>query len=403
MPDIIYPPRDEVLRLWASCVPVTDSAPVSQYLRARGIDPERVADEDCARALTADSVRFSWCSFWLKARALLIMPMIDHAGRLRSFRARRVDGKKSTYAPGAPKDKRADDAPTYTCRHLMMSNRAARDMARTAGEAAGARMEMIFSEGEIDLLSWVSAGVDVPVFGVFSGALPAPGGESPWAAVIPRGARLYIRTDNDSGGDKYASAIAHALSGRFCWRLCKAIGPDGGALDDNDRHMLGELRDPAHECREWAPPPIDSGPVYVPRAAPDAEVSDERATKFALEGLKRECDAVSSSAKGGTNDELLRAAIACSRFRRVRGGPLTDEHVRGELMSAAASRNHEPKRAEKTIKNGFSYGDKHGEPFSVPEGRERRVSLRQGWREQKRQQKKETRSPREQWRAQREQ
>ena len=103
-----YPPSHEVASLWEACERVDQSPAVGEWLRSKGIDPLTLADMDLARALPSGCRLPSWAALgrrsWLDSGHLLVVPMVDANGDVRSLLARRVvdaeGGPKSVAAAG---------------------------------------------------------------------------------------------------------------------------------------------------------------------------------------------------------------------------------------------------------------------------------------------------------------
>jgi hypothetical protein len=214
-PEPTYPPRDEVLALWASSSSVTADRDVAAYLATREIDPVAVHDRDLARALSPDA-RPRWASFnradWYALGYRLILPLYDARGDLRSVVARDVaplpgsDAPKSCAARGYQRR-----ALVFACGlgRLVLASGAAPEW-----WAPGPPLRIIIREGEIDfLLSALrvsDANEHAPaVLGITAGSWT-----SSIAARVPDGAEIAIATDADEAGDGYALAIEDTLADR---------------------------------------------------------------------------------------------------------------------------------------------------------------------------------------------
>jgi hypothetical protein len=222
LPPAVYPPKAEVERLLGSCRPCSDDSEVAAYLGNRGIDPAVVDELGIARALPVGAFVPRWArsqaGFWPSSGHRLIVRMFDHAGELRSVRARRVveaDTPKALPACG-----RASGV-------VMMNREAWKLFAR------GVRpTRLVVAEGEPDWLSCCTvAGAGIAVAGIESG-----GWTDDFAARIPDGLETVLRTHNDRAGDLYAGAIARSLESRTSLRRVRP-----GVGDDNDRLRASAL------------------------------------------------------------------------------------------------------------------------------------------------------------------
>ena len=210
-----YPTAFEVAALWAAAGPVEADDQAAAYLAGRALDPGTVDLYDLARVLPAGAAAPSWARCRGKAWPAshrLILPVVDHLGAVRSLRAWRID---STSDDGAPKR----TAPAgKALAGLVLACPVARRMLAT-GQApswasAAAPFDVVIAEGEPDFLTWatrVSDASETPpaILGVVAGAW----GEA-LAARIPDGARVVIRTHQDTSGDRYAADIRESLIGR---------------------------------------------------------------------------------------------------------------------------------------------------------------------------------------------
>lgn len=203
-----YPPPEEVAALWGACVPCADDADVVTLLQRRGLDATLVDVLRLARVLPATAALPRWASYrgrrdqaapWSETGHRLIVPVYDHSGAHRSFRAWCVlhesDDPKRLPPAG------------FAVRGLVLADDVAAAM--LAGTASPLRIVIV--EGEPDFVTWSThtsdANADPPaVLGVVSGS---------WtetiAARVPDGSRVAIRTHHDAAGDKYAETIARTL------------------------------------------------------------------------------------------------------------------------------------------------------------------------------------------------
>lgn len=195
-PERGYPERRDVSDLWARGMSPADDREASGYLAFRRIDPVLVASRLLARVIVAPLP--AWARFggrsWLDTGHRLMVRTFDADGSLRGVRAIRVrDGDSPKRLPPAG----------HKAAGLAMANRAAHEVLR--GGTCG---RVVIVEGEPDFLSWATQ-TEEPVLGVLNGSW-----SDGFAAAIPRGARVVIRTHSDEMGDKYAQTIAESLAGK---------------------------------------------------------------------------------------------------------------------------------------------------------------------------------------------
>ena len=219
-----YPDEGEVSALWRDAYPVEADITAAAYLTSRAVEVEMVDLYDLARVIQPWAVTPTWARCRGKSWASthrLILPVVDHLGAVRSLRAWQIDGT-------------SDDAPKRTApagkalSGLILACPTARRMLAT-GEAPQASLDVIVTEGEPDFLTWASRLSDAneappAVLGVVAGA---------WcdaiAARIPDGARVIIRTHQDTAGDRYAAEIKATLEGRNVRVLDRKRGRHGAA------------------------------------------------------------------------------------------------------------------------------------------------------------------------------
>ena len=212
-----YPPADEVKALWAASQRVVDDDLVATWLsNQRRLDPDFIANMDLARTLPATATPLpQWAGFggerdkpwrsWASVGLRLVVPLFDVNGSMRSVLFRRAFETDGDWPPKS--------MATRGCQRagLVMANAAARELlAHPPQRATG--MSIVIEEGETDWLTgcmlWARSN-ERAIFGVVSGAWT-----DQFALRIPRGARVTIRTDNDTEGDRLASKIAKTLLGR---------------------------------------------------------------------------------------------------------------------------------------------------------------------------------------------
>lgn len=207
-PERDYPLPREVSLLWSACIPVTQDAEVSALLEARGIPPRDVAAYDLGRALhpsTHPSSVPAWAKFkgkhpvsrsWIETGHRLILPVYDSDGGMRSVRAWRVvDGDTPKRVPPAG----------WRASGLVLANGPALRLLRENASPG----RVVVTEGEPDMLARSVLSPLDPVFGVMSGSW-----HSGFAARVPFGSRVFVRTHLDPAGDKYAEEITESLADR---------------------------------------------------------------------------------------------------------------------------------------------------------------------------------------------
>jgi len=195
-PEPSYP--HDAQALWDDLAAVTDSPVACSMLRSRSIDPDAVASRDLARVILDQRIP-RWASYqgesWSVTGHVLVLPVYDAAGELRSVRAWRViPGESPKRLP--PGGHRATG--------LVLANAAA--LAILRGKSGPCRVVVV--EGEPDFCTLATRTQDA-VFGVLSGAWTAE-----HAARVPLGSTVVIRTHCDKAGDKYAEQVTKTLHGR---------------------------------------------------------------------------------------------------------------------------------------------------------------------------------------------
>lgn len=206
-PERVYPPSPDVQTLWEASRAVSDDPDVSTYMAARSLDPERVAGGDWARALPEVGDLPRWARYrgasWRATGHRVIVPVWDAAGALTSVRAWRVtEGDSPKRLP--PAGHRASG--------LVMADAFALAWLR------GTRTPetIVIVEGEPNFLSRCLVNKDphAAVVGIVSGSW-----SEVFAAKVPLGSRVVIRTDDDDAGNRYANEIAQSVKRRaFIWR-----------------------------------------------------------------------------------------------------------------------------------------------------------------------------------------
>ena len=208
-PERDYPPIGDVLGLWQTARPLLEDEPAAVYLALRGIRPDLVQQLELARSLlpeTHESRLPGWARFrgqhsasraWSRSGHRIVVPVYDSDGQFRSVRAWLVTGEANTPKRVPPVGHKASG--------LVMASRNAVELLR--GEALHTRITIV--EGEPDSLARMLVSPREAVIGVLSGSW-----HEGFAARIPYGAEVIIRTHLDEAGDRYASDIARSVRGR---------------------------------------------------------------------------------------------------------------------------------------------------------------------------------------------
>lgn len=232
-PERTYPPIGEISAVWRAAAPVIEAEAVANWLRGRGLDPKEIAANDIARALPPSTDLPRWASYkgdapeprsWRDLGHLLLLPVYDARGTLRSVRAGRVtEGSTPKRLPPSG--------------HLASGLVLADSLAVAMLSGGGLRGDLLVVEGEPDFLTWAAQvarqNAPVAVIGVGSGSWTRA-----HAKRVPEGTRVVIRTHRDTAGDKYAAEIGFTLA-----RRCTVLRPevDGVDGDENDRLRAGTL------------------------------------------------------------------------------------------------------------------------------------------------------------------
>jgi hypothetical protein len=207
-PERDYPPETEVRELWGTARPVTEDAAARAMLEQRNLNPERVAAIGAARVLLADTHRTrlpSWAWFrgqraagapWTKTGHRILVPAYDSDGKLRSLRAWLVEPTPNVPKRVPPVGHRASG--------LVLASREAVSMLR--GELV---TQLTVVEGEPDTIARMLVSPLDAVIGVLSGSW-----HDGFAARVPLGSEVIIRTHLDAAGDRYADVVARSVAGR---------------------------------------------------------------------------------------------------------------------------------------------------------------------------------------------
>jgi len=214
-----YPDRAEVAALWRACRPVLDDAEAADVLRSRGLSPEAVELHDLARALPHGCPLPRWArsreGSWLESGHRLLLPVFDEAGHMRSLRGWRI--------PEGQRPKRLGAA--AKAGGLVLANALGRMMLETGARPewwpTRAPFDVVVTEGEPDFVAMVGVYSDADEL---APAVLGIAGSGAWSQAIadriPSGTRVYLATDHDEAGERYARDVAGTLGGRcplFRW------------------------------------------------------------------------------------------------------------------------------------------------------------------------------------------
>lgn len=205
-----YPPAAEVAALWDSAGPCSEDREASATLAWRCIDPERVDALRLARVIRAGQPLPRWASYqgrtWPETGHRLLVRCWDATGTMRTVRAWRVrDGDTPKRLPPAG----------HRMSGLVLANRPG--VAMLMGKARPRRLGVV--EGEPDATVWMIQAPDEAVLGVFSGSWRTGN----FAAKVPSGCEVVIRTHADEAGDRYAREVVATLEDRCpLWRKAVA-------------------------------------------------------------------------------------------------------------------------------------------------------------------------------------
>lgn len=207
----MYP--DGIEAFWGRLEPVSADSEVVAYLAGRKIDPDRVEVGDWARVLPDAGALPTWArcrgGSWREASYRLVVPVFDAEGIMRSVRGWRVGGDHELPKRIPPVGHKANGLVLADTFGLAML-RGTRDPER-----------VVITEGEPDTLLWSTRSNDpkTAILGVLSGSW-----SDAFAARIPIGCDVCVRTHLDRAGDKYAAEIERSLRRRaFVWRLQNSL------------------------------------------------------------------------------------------------------------------------------------------------------------------------------------
>jgi hypothetical protein len=174
-------------------------------LTRRAIEPRTVDCWKLAGVITGRTALPDWARYrgdadepspWTETGHILVLPAYSPDAKMRSVRAWRVFELSDTPKRLPPAGCKASG--------LVLANGSALAMLR--GETGPTRI--VIAEGEPDYLVHATR-FDGPVIGVGSGSWT-----DEFAARIPVGSTLILRTDRDEAGERYAKAITKSCEGR---------------------------------------------------------------------------------------------------------------------------------------------------------------------------------------------
>lgn len=202
-PPRTYPPGPELDELWHGTGSCAGDAAASAMLAARGIDAGAVDRAELARCFQAGIARDripGWASYrgqtWRDTGHRLLVKVFDADGLWQSLRAWRVgEGSSPKRLPPAG----------HKAAGLVLANKHGQAMLR--GEPCPRRV--IITEGEPDWMVRSLASRGDVVIGIGSGSW-----HEGFAARVPYGAEVLIRTHRDRAGDGYAMKVLESVRHR---------------------------------------------------------------------------------------------------------------------------------------------------------------------------------------------
>tara|TARA_R100000084_G_scaffold8740_1_gene3037 strand:- start:2552 stop:3523 length:972 start_codon:yes stop_codon:yes gene_type:complete len=209
-----HPPQGQVKWLLDEAYMMDDHQTpdeVWDYIHKRGINPIGGSARCANKTLDHGQLRWVsnssgkkmpwWPTAWVNLYPI-ILPMYDHNGQLRSLHGRSVD----------PNARRKTSAPLgFSAKGLFFMNQKAIHMCRGEYEPK----EVWIVEGEIDFMSLeqFTDEEDITVIGIKAGSL------NDNLLPIPPNAKIFICTDPDDAGDRYAQKIIRQYSGNTLMRV----------------------------------------------------------------------------------------------------------------------------------------------------------------------------------------
>jgi hypothetical protein len=208
----IYPPPHEVAALWTSCVRVDMVPEVQAWLGGKRIDAGTVADRDLARAIPNGLHLPEWARIrdtsWGQGGYRLVAPLVDAAGVVRSIRARHVLG-------GSPKSL----APSgYQSGRLLFACSLARQVLATGKVPewwTDHALRFEIAEGEKKWLLRAALNREGSEFAPACIAVESGSWKAEHATRIPNGSEVFVVTDPDTQGARYATEIVQSFADRI--------------------------------------------------------------------------------------------------------------------------------------------------------------------------------------------
>lgn len=202
-PERTYPPGSELRALWRDSGSCADDEQARAMLQGRGIDAADLDRAGLARCFRREIARDRlprWASYqgqtWRDTGHRMLLRVFDADGVWQSVRAWRVgDGTSPKRLPPGG----------HKAAGLVLANRHA--VAMLKGEPTTRRI--VVCEGEPDFVVRALATRGDPVFGIGSG-----GWHDGFAARVPYGAEVLVRTHRDRAGDGYAMKVLESVKHR---------------------------------------------------------------------------------------------------------------------------------------------------------------------------------------------
>ena len=214
-------PPSEVADLWSAGWFAETEQRARRWLFARGLDPG--ACHDNVRSLPESATVPEWATClgeaWNKGHTL-ILPTYDARGELVGLRARWTgtewDGERWVEVPAPGGRKEVNPRGSGVLRATVYADDTGRDVLR-GKRPDGWSGRVIVVEGGPTWLRYViearkTAGEWPAVLGVWSGAWPDDAEGDKIAASLRAASCVYVATDSDDAGDKYATAISNTLA-----------------------------------------------------------------------------------------------------------------------------------------------------------------------------------------------
>lgn len=199
LPERTYPDPASLEAFWAASASVESAKASRDELQRRGVDAGAVARADLARVIPPSGLP-RWARYqgksWNETGHSMAVQVFDSDGVFRSVRAWRIyeGDTPKRLPPGGHKSG-----------ELVLANRPALGLLR--GQSCSG--PVVICEGEPDWLVRSVVNHWLPVIGIGSGSWHAG-----FAARIPYGCEVLLRTHRDAAGDAYADKILETLKSR---------------------------------------------------------------------------------------------------------------------------------------------------------------------------------------------